>query len=262
MTPLRIVTYNIAHGRGLSPFTGLSTRRGIRARLTKIAKLIGAFEADVVALQEIDQDSSWAGSFDQLEYLRRFTRFPHAVFGLNTRSNGFFRFNYGNAFLSRHPIVDSENIVFGKRTIGEKGFLFMEIDVGGRRVPLVNMHLHHRSRARRIRQVGLLMDYLTRKAAEPPPGAPGGGWALQPIVCGDLNNPSHTADATRSLFQFFSRNGHYRLFPMEEKTYPSPLPQRTLDFVFLPPGCVETSCRVARSFLSDHRPVVVDCKIK
>lgn len=258
MTSLRIVTYNIAHGRGLRPFSALSSQRRIRAQLAKIAKLLSTFKADVVALQEIDQDSSWSGHFDHLEYLRRFSRFPYAIFGVNTRRDGLFHFNYGNAFLSRHPIVDSENMAFGKKTLGEKGFLFMEIDVGGKRVPLVNMHLHHRSRAHRIKQVGLLMDYLTKKSAKT--GRP--GWSVQPIVCGDLNNPSHTADATRSLFQYFSQHGAYRLFPMDEKTYPSPLPQRTLDFVFLPPNCTDASCRVVKSYLSDHRPVVVDCKLK
>ena len=35
---------------------------------------------------------------------------------------------YGNAFLSRHPIVATETIVFGQRSVGEKGFLFAEFD--------------------------------------------------------------------------------------------------------------------------------------
>ncbi|WP_084442688.1 endonuclease/exonuclease/phosphatase family protein [Termitidicoccus mucosus] len=255
--PLRIVTYNIAHGRGLKPIQGLGSRRGMRAQIMKIGRLLRSLEPDVVAIQEIDEDSSWAGNFDQLEFLRRCAHFPYAVFGVNNRRNGLLRFNYGNAILSRHPIEDSENIVFGKKAIGEKGFLYAEIDVQGSRVPFVNMHLHHRSRARRLKQVGMVMDYLDRKHLERHTD-----WRVPPIVCGDLNNPSHKTDATASLFQYFLQHGRYMLYPVSGRTYPSLLPQRLLDFVFLPPGCAATSCRVVRSFLSDHRPVVVECRLK
>jgi endonuclease/exonuclease/phosphatase (EEP) superfamily protein YafD len=36
------------------------------------------------------------------------------------------------------------------------------------------------------------------------------------------------------------------------------LPTRLLDFIFLPPGCLEARSRVVPSVLSDHRPVMVD----
>ena len=45
-------------------------------------------------------------------------------------------------------------------------------------------------------------------------------------------------------------------------TFPSPLPRRALDFIFLPAGCVNVKCEVVRSILSDHRPVVVDFELK
>ena len=258
MTPLRIVTYNIAHGRGLRPIAGLATQRGIRAHLNKIALMLRRLKADVVALQEIDQDSIWAGSFDQLEYLRRFARFPHAVFGINSRRAGLFNFNYGNAILSRHPIMVAENMAFGKRRVGQKGFLFVELEIGKRRVPVVNLHLHHRSRAHRLRQVEQIKDYLREKTARRR-----ARWSVGPIVCGDMNNPPHAEnDATASLLDFCAQQGAYQLFPQGERTYPSPLPQRALDFIFLPPGCANATSHVVKTYLSDHRPVVVDCRVK
>ncbi len=256
MHRLRIVTYNIAHGRGLQPIQGLTSRRKIRANLLKIAELLVQLRPDVVALQEIDENSSWAGSFDHLAFLREFTGLPHAVYGINNRRNGLLRLNYGNAFLSRHPIVEAENVVFGRKTLGEKGFLFAEIDVEGRRLPMVNMHLHYRSRAHRIKQVNKVMEYLTQKHLNR-----GEHWLQRPIVCGDMNNPSHTDDATASLMTYFSQHGKYTLHPQRAFTFPSPLPQRTLDFVFLPPGCVEVYCLVVKSWLSDHRPVMVEFKL-
>jgi endonuclease/exonuclease/phosphatase family metal-dependent hydrolase len=256
MQRLRIVTYNIAHGRGLQPIQGLTSRRKIRANLLKIAKLLADLKPDVVALQEIDENSSWAGSFDQLSFLREFAGFPHAAFGINNRRKGLLQLNYGNAILSRHPILEVENIVFGQKTLGEKGFLFAEVDVAGKRLPIVNMHLHYRSRAHRFRQIERVMEYLTHKYLHRK-----NHWLVQPIVCGDMNNPSHTDDATASLMTYFSQHGHYTLHPQKARTFPSPLPRRTLDFVFLPPGCVEVYCLVVRSWLSDHRPVMVEFKL-
>jgi endonuclease/exonuclease/phosphatase (EEP) superfamily protein YafD len=45
-------------------------------------------------------------------------------------------------------------------------------------------------------------------------------------------------------------------------TFPSPLPSRALDFVFLPPACLDVKSEVVRSMLSDHRPVVVDFSLE
>lgn len=257
MTRLRIVTFNIAHGRGLAPLQGMTSRRRIRSVLLKIARLLEQLQPDVVALQEIDENSLWAGNFDQLEFLRQFGGFPHAVFGINNRREGLFNLCYGNAILSRHPIVEWENTVFGQRQVGEKGFLFVELEVGKRRVPVVNMHLHYRSRTHRFRQVDQFLAYLSEKQKHRHPH-----WVVPPIVCGDFNN-SHTAgaDATFALLGHLRVYGDYVLHPQNAKTFPSPLPSRTLDFVFVPPGCVKVESHVVRSFLSDHRPVVVDFEL-
>ena len=132
---LRLVTFNIAHGRGLTPIQGLTSPRKLRVNLRRIADLLGKLGADLVALQEIDECSVWSGSFDHLDYLRAHAGFPHAAFGINNRRAGLVNLSYGNAILSRFPIDETETIVFGKRKLGEKGFLFAEIDVGGRIVP-------------------------------------------------------------------------------------------------------------------------------
>ena len=141
MARLRIVTYNIAHGRGLRPIQGFQSKRSMCAHLRRIAALLVRLDADVVALQEIDQESRWAGNFDHLAYLREHTGYAHALHGVTTRRAGLFNLCYGNAFLSRHVLEEGDAVVFGRSTVGEKGFLFAEIDVAGRRVPLINLHL-------------------------------------------------------------------------------------------------------------------------
>lgn len=253
MHRLRLMTFNIAHGRGLTPVQGLTSARKIRVNLRGIARLIQAHGPDIVALQEVDECSRWAGNFDHLEYLRLHSGYPYAVFGINNRRKGLLNLSYGNAILSRHPIVESENVVFGSRRIGEKGFLFVEVDVGGRRVPIVNLHLHYRSKEHRFVQTDRLLAWMRDKQRQHK-----ARWSIPPIVCGDLNNPGHRSDATAALLSHLSDYCDYTLHPREGRTFPSPLPSRLLDFVFIPEGCRETKSEILRSFLSDHRPVLVE----
>ncbi|MBW7895048.1 MAG: endonuclease/exonuclease/phosphatase family protein [Opitutaceae bacterium] len=253
MQRLRILTFNIAHGRGLTPIQGLTLAKKLRINLRRIARLIVKLKPDIVALQEIDQNSRWAGNFDQLNYLQSHTGYQHTVFGINNRREGLLNLSYGNAILSRHPIIESENIVFGSSRVGEKGFLYVELDVAGRRLPVLNLHLHYRSRVHRFRQVERIMDYVTGKSYDRRDH-----WHMPPIVCGDLNNSVHKPDATAELLRYFMLHGAYSLHPQDGLTFPSALPSRGLDFVFLPPACQEARSEVVRSFLSDHRPVLVD----
>lgn len=253
MPRLRLLTFNIAHARGLNPIQGLASAQKLKNNLRKIAKLVEKLQPDVVALQEIDECSRWAGNFDHLDYLRMHCGYPYAVFGINTRRKGLLNLCYGNAFLSRHAIRATETVVFGTRTVGEKGFLFAEFDVGGRTVPFINIHLHFGSREHRIRQIGRMLAWLREKLRERGPH-----WDLPPIICGDFNNPGHKADATAALLSHLSDHADYVLHPVNGRTFPSPLPRRMLDFVLLPPACRRVESHVLRVVLSDHCPVLVD----
>lgn len=253
MSRLRLVTFNIAHARGLAPIQGFTSLRKLRANLRKIARLIGELKPDIVALQEVDERSRWAGNFDHLEYLRLHAGFKHAVFGIHNRRPGLLNLSYGNALLSRYPVLATETVVFGQRRVGEKGFLFVELDVGGKVLPLVNLHLHFGSREHRIRQIGRLLAWLREKQR-----LSRARWHMPALVCGDLNNPGTSADATAALLSHLSDYGEYVLHPASGWTFPSPWPGRLLDFVFLPSVCKVSHCEIVRCYLSDHRPVVVD----
>jgi endonuclease/exonuclease/phosphatase family metal-dependent hydrolase len=253
MPRLRLITFNIAHARGLNPIQGMTTPRKLRMNLRKIAALMDKLGPDVVALQEIDENSRWAGNFDHLDYLRVHTRFAHAVFGINNRRTGLLNLSYGNAVLSRHSIRTAETVVFGQRRLGEKGFLFVELDVDGACVPVVNLHLHFSSRAQRLQQIDRLLVWLEEKHR-----LHASRWLVPPIICGDFNNPGTRDDATASLLSHLSDYCDYALLPTGGGTFPSPMPQRALDFVFLPCACRVAKCEIVRSMLSDHLPVLVE----
>jgi endonuclease/exonuclease/phosphatase family metal-dependent hydrolase len=118
---------------------------------------------------------------------------------------------------------------------------------------LVNLHLNFRSRAQRLRQLERLLAWLREKHR-----LHRKIWAVPPIICGDFNNPGTRDDATASLLSHLSDYCDYEVYPVIGKTFPSPLPRRALDFIFLPEGCMHVRCEIVRSLLSDHLPVAVE----
>jgi len=253
MRRFRLVTLNIAHGRGLNPIQGTSSADRLRRNLRRIAALLRRIKPDIVALQEIDQKSAWAGNFDQLDYLLAQTDLKYSILGVHNRRRGRINLAYGNAILSRYPIVASETVSFGDRSIGEKGFVFAEIDIPGGHLPLVNLHLHYRSRTKRFDQLRQLIDFLAAKRE-----AHEAEWDMLPVVCGDFNVPESKADVTAALKRHLDSLADYTLHPRRGKTFPSILPVRLLDFVYLPPRALRARSRVLRSLVSDHCPVMVD----
>ena len=254
MSRLRLLTFNIAHARGAMPLhQGLRSGAKIRSNLLKIAALIQRLKVDIVALQEIDENSRWSGSFDHLAFLREHTGLVHGAHGVHNRRVGRYHLNYGNAILSRWPIHHHDTVCFGRGTVGEKGFLFAEVETPAGRLPLVNIHLNHRSRVQRLRQTRHLMKYLDEQHAHR-----SAHWRMSPVVCGDFNTPAKAPDAIATLLGYFEQSRNYTLLPKTGRTFPSLLPARALDYVFLPEECTMPHAEIVRCMLSDHRPVLVE----
>ena len=92
---IRILSYNIRHGEGMDG----------QIDLARIARVIRSAAPDVVALQEIDRRIRRTGYADQAAELARLTGMQVA-FGRAMRFEG--EGQYGNAILSRWPIVHTE----------------------------------------------------------------------------------------------------------------------------------------------------------
>lgn len=254
MARLRLLTFNIAHARGASPIhQSLRAVATLQDNLRRIARLIMRLRVDIVALQEIDENSRWAGSFDHLAFLGEQTGLAHRVHGITNRRLGHFHLSYGNALLSRYPITYHETVPFGRATWGEKGFLFGEIEAPCGRLPVFNLHLNHRSRRLRLKQAAHLMRHVEELRR-----TRGARWQVSPLLCGDFNTPSHQPDAIATLLGYFEEEENYSLLPKTGHTFPSAWPSRALDYVFLPEGCREPRAKIIRSLLSDHQPVLVE----
>jgi len=159
---LSIMSFNIAHGRGLSIYQGFHSSNGIKKNLEKISRLIKRHSPDIVAFQEIDQSSHWNRHIDLLKHIQGETGYPHAEHGIHNTRFGRKPLCYGNAFLSKYPISECIVTPFGNRNLGEKGFMDARFLVGFRSIDIINLHLDFGSRRARIAQIEPILERIKR----------------------------------------------------------------------------------------------------
>jgi len=251
----RLMTFNIAHGRGLSFYQGFHRSAGIKRNLDRIARLINEHSPDLVALQEVDQSSHWNQHINLLAYLQEATQYPFSEHGVHNRRSGRRPLAYGNAFLSRHPILASEVVPFGERTLGEKGFIEIHVEIGGQRMDFINLHLDFRSRKTRMAQIERILEKIEHRSHHEPERLP-------PIICGDFNTSSNQFRDALRQFVIRSANHHsYNYFPKNGRTFPAHFPSRGLDFALVAKPYSVTGTKVVPSFASDHLPAIIDFQL-
>ncbi|MCB1121500.1 MAG: endonuclease/exonuclease/phosphatase family protein [Verrucomicrobiae bacterium] len=250
----KLLTLNIAHGRGPIMHQGLVKQRTILKWMGKIAELLEDLDADIVALQEIDEDSQWNGNLDLLEFLRDRAGYPFAAYGMHNRREGKYRLNYGNAFLSRHAILDEAVVAFDTKRIGNKGFLYCRCDTPVGVLDFINLHLDFKSRQKRLIQCHEVKRFLLEKEIEQ-----GVEKRYTPIVMGDFNaQMKRERDAARFLLEEISAHTHYRSYPVKAQTFPSYLPRKSIDYILVPDHLPVVHSEVVRRKVSDHRAVLVE----
>ncbi|MGF1530873.1 MAG: endonuclease/exonuclease/phosphatase family protein [Puniceicoccaceae bacterium] len=248
---------NIAHGRGQIPYQGMITREAVVRQMRKIGGLIKKLDSDIVCLQEVDKASHWNRRVDLLETLFEMLDHGHRYQGIHNLRGGKLPLAYGNAILSRHTIARQESVAFGARTLGEKGFVLVEVELGRRLLPILNVHLDYRSRVARIEQVerilGTLEGYFSGE---------GVGSFHPPLVCGDFNTSERNrGDAVHLLFEELRTHHAYQLIPAGARTFPALIPIKGIDFILASEAFRLTRQEVVRTFLSDHRPVVAEFEL-
>lgn len=249
------MTFNIAHGRGLSLYQGFVSASRIRRNLKAIGRFVREAEVDILALQEVDLNSHWNRGINLLATIQSESNHPFGILGVNNRREGPRRLAYGNGILSKFPIAKWDNFPFGSATLGEKGFLYTELQINRTLVPVVVLHLDFRSAERRLRQLTKLVNYIRDLPPDPT--------RCPPIFCGDFNSgPRSAEDAVRQLDEALHAIGDYRIYPIGESTFPSFWPRQKLDFIFIPASFQVHFCEVPAIRLSDHRPVLMEFEVR
>lgn len=265
---LRIACYNIAHGRGLasSNWHGGSALQRTK-RLDAIADLLRDINADVVVLNEVDFDSSWSHSVNQAQYLAEKADYPYWAEQRNLDFRVlFWKWRFGNAALSKYPILDAKAVDFAdystaeRLLAGTKRGIACTLQINDRQIDLLGAHLCHRSEAVRAQSAELIV-FLARNASNPT------------IVAGDLNSspqgfPASVLDpegkntfAVLDGSELFQRRPKAPTHDSAQFTYPTTSPNRVIDWILIPQDWRFEKYEVESSTLSDHRPVYADVEL-
>ncbi|MGE0707631.1 MAG: endonuclease/exonuclease/phosphatase family protein [Planctomycetota bacterium] len=241
---LRVLSINMAHGRGTAFHQALTRRVHIEQNLDAIAELIRESQADVVAFQELDGPSTWSGGFDHLEFVRLRSGLDYAYHGFHVQ-RARPRIAYGTGVLSRFPIERSESRAFSMNAVDTKGYVRVRLQTPHGAVDVVSLHLDFKRDSEREGQLALLSEDL-RARAEP---------AQRLIVAGDFNC---TFDGDGGILREFAAALALTTDPDGAPTFPNRRPRRRIDYVFACAGLLHVRELPVPVEVSDHRPVLAD----
>lgn len=238
---LRVLSYNIHKCIG-----GVDRRYAPE----RVAQVIQNLEPDVLLLQEVDQGAPRSNHDRQVDVLGDFVGMKYRAWfpNVGVRGGG----HYGNAILSRYPLVEATNIDlsirFKKRRSALHGVVRVRHDGIDRTVHVYNMHLGLARYERKIQIAKFLDSHPFASLHHETPI----------VVGGDLN------DVYGGLGNLLQPAG-FRGIERRPLTFPAWGPLRPLDAIFVR-GPVEflglRRCETELSRrASDHRPLIADVQL-
>lgn len=236
---VRVLTYNIHHGEGEDG----------RLDLARIAALMRAERADLVAVQEVDRRVRRSGGHDQPRELERLTGL-RSVFGPNLRR--FQGGDYGNVVLTRAaPGRTTNHRLPNPEQKEPRGLLDVALTLrhpDGAREEVRFLATHFGFGPAQLPSVAAVGE-VVRAAPDRPM-----------VLAGDLNAEPDSAvlDALRA--QGWVVAGGPSVLP----THPAPRPRRQIDYVLYRPASrwrVVEARVTGNGVDSDHRPLIAELEL-
>jgi endonuclease/exonuclease/phosphatase family metal-dependent hydrolase len=250
--PVRLLTFNVHHGVGPDR----------RHDLPRLARLLAATDADVICLQEVDRHyGDRSEHVDQPLLLSRALDMQLA-WGPSidrTGDGGRDRRQYGNALLSRLPILISD--VHPLPGDGEpRSALRTLVELDGGALWVTTTHLSSSSATDRASQAAAVA------ALHDEPMETG-------VLVGDLNADAGAPelDVLRERFTDSwhlararsDQAGRWSLRAQRGLTHPAGHPRARIDQVWVSPGVAVSDAQVLDGAgVSDHNPLLVDLEVR
>ncbi len=234
MMQLIVASYNIHRGVGLDG----------RRDLARLADVIAEIDPDVIALQEVIREPG-GDDADQAAFLA--SRLGMTLTMGETRPHG--EGTYGNAVLTRLPVLASSRCDLSWRSREPRGCLRVDLRVGATALHVFNAHFGLAFRERR-EQVEALARFIRDSATLAGPR----------LLMGDFNE-WHRGPVTREMRREFSS-------PMRRmrRTHPAMFPLFALDRIYWDRELEGQEFQPHRSRLarvaSDHLPVVARLRVR
>ena len=226
---LRILSYNIHHAEGVDG----------KLDVPRIAQVILSVDPDLVALQEVDKNTTRTGKVNQDIELAHLTKM-NSVFGSNITFQGG---QYGNAILSKFSIIKNKNFLLPNVDSGEqRGLLQSRIQISNKEnVLFFSTHLdHRRSDTERLASAEAINQIISLDNKSPA------------ILAGDFNDVPESP-TLKELGKVWLRTNKKIL-----RTIPASKPSRQIDYIFVQPKerwkIIESQV-LDEDTASDHRAI-------
>ncbi len=228
------MTYNIRHGMGMDR----------ELDLERTARIIASSQPDFVVLNEVDHGTARSFHVLQADSLGN-TLDMDAVFGRSIDYDGG---QYGNAFLSKHPILKFEIIDLSTDSLLEGRSVFLaHIDLDGDTLVILGTHLGL-TPEERTNQVSIILEHLPDHE--------------RILLAGDFNFEPASDNYRRITLAL--RDGMMISNVPPEDTFPADEPDRRIDYIFVGSSIsvinAQTPDQNEIATASDHRPQIIHFK--
>ncbi len=234
---LSVLSYNVEH---------FALYHGPGIDYDAFAETIRSFGADLIGLNEVRGAGESAGYDPQAAILGEKLGF-HAYFGKAQDMNGK-KDPYGNAFLSRFPIVKAETILipYPEDAMSPypevRSILHVTVAPDGKPLTILATHLGVTAREQEV-GIGILLPLL------------GGG---RTILMGDFN----LTPASPLLKPVLEKmRDSAEVLPGPLLSFPSDKPEVKIDYLFTSPDLRALSADIPDVETSDHRPYLAEIEI-
>ncbi len=228
---LRVLSYNIKHGRGNDQ----------NVNLERTAQVIRRLNPDVVALQEVDMKVERSGKVDEPQALSLQTGLPYHKFG------SFFAYqggDYGMAILSRYPIGKTTNLRLPKGAEARTS-LISEIEIDRKtKFTLADVHFYS-TEPERLAQANTLLKRLNKRRTKD-----------DIFIVGDFNSTPGTA-----VMKLFEKNWLVPDKGDDHFTFSAQEPDTEIDFAMTnreSKWTIQSIDVIEEPMASDHRPLVLE----
>lgn len=241
---LRVMTYNVHSCIGMDG----------KVDVARIARVIARSRPDVVALQELDVGRDRSEGIDQAHQIARLLEMEfhfHPAMHLEEE-------RYGDAILTHLPqrLIKADLLpgLDTRPNLEPRGALWVEVELHGRKVQIINTHLGLNGQERKAQVEALLgPDWLAHPDCREPV-----------ILCGDFNAVP-LSPVCRTLNKRLRDAQQAAMDHSPRGTFPARLPTVRIDHIYMGEGLEANGIEIPNSALvrvaSDHLPLVADIRL-
>lgn len=234
---LTLFSINMAHGRGEGENQIFQSNDIIKKYVDKIGNLVKRESADIVALQESDDNSWWSGNFSHTQQIAKIADLPYVIQGKNIDGLGL---SYGASIITNLNIINAKEYTFPMSfPTFNKGFVLATCQWDNLSFNVISLHLDFARSSVRKKQLNIL--YQSIKEENKPI-----------IILGDFN----TDISNHELYNFIQSLSLKTWKPNDTSiiTFP-PMGGSRIDWILVSTEFTIIEQKVLKDTISDHKAV-------